>query len=61
MIKNKTILEHKIEERIYRFECDSSSPLGEVYDAINVFKANILQLIAEVEKKADEVSLEEKK
>lgn len=34
MIKNRTILEYKVNERVYEFSCDPNSPLGEIYDAL---------------------------
>jgi hypothetical protein len=51
MIKSKTLLEHKIGERIYEFHCDPNSPLGEIYDAISVMRNFIIGKINELEEK----------
>lgn len=50
MIKNNTILEVKIGERIYQFQCSPDSPLGETYDALQQMKAFIVQKMIDVEK-----------
>jgi hypothetical protein len=34
MIKQKTVLEVKIGERVYELFCQSDSPLGELHDAL---------------------------
>ena len=44
MFKQKTILEVKgADDRIYRLECDSSSPLGELYDAVFTMKNIVMK------------------
>lgn len=34
MLKTETVLEVKKEDRIYKLQCDSTSPLGELFDAL---------------------------
>ncbi len=60
MIKSKTLLEHKIGERVYEFHCDPNSPLGELHDALTVMRNFIIDKIRDIdsEKKAPECSSE---
>jgi hypothetical protein len=56
-LKNRTYLEVKIDNRIYALECDSSSSLGAVHDALAQMKAYIVERIntqSDNEKKAEE-------
>ena len=62
MFKNLSILEVKgAEDRLYRFECDPNSPLGEVHDALCSLRSFVLDQMnaqdqdrpAESEKKCD--------
>ena len=39
----------KKEGRIYSFQCDNTSPLGEVYDAIQEMRTTIVNRIQEAE------------
>lgn len=57
MIKGMTRLEHKIGERVYHFFCDQDSPLGEVYDALCIFKAKSIEIMDNAQK--DEASRRE--
>ncbi len=50
MIKHNTILEVKIGERIYQFQCSPESTLGELHDALHQMKAFIIQKIVDAEK-----------
>lgn len=50
MLKNKTTLEIKKEERIYQFIIEPTSPLGEIFDVLCQMKAYVLQVIQETEK-----------
>lgn len=50
MLKNNSVLEIKIGERIYQFHCSPDSPLGELHDAIHQMKSFIIQKIIDVEK-----------
>lgn len=43
MIKNKTIIEVKMNERIYQLECYPESPLGEVHDALCLMKSYVIE------------------
>ena len=44
MFKPKYILEVKgQDERSYRFECDTSAPLGEMHDALFTMKGVVLE------------------
>lgn len=51
MIKNKTVLETKVNERAYRLECSPDSPLGELHDAICEMKSYVVQMIHEANAK----------
>lgn len=51
MIKNKTIIEHKIGERIYEFHCTPDTPLGEGHDAACYFKAFFVDQIKQAQDK----------
>lgn len=58
-LKNRTYLEVKIDGKIYALECESSSCLGAVHDALSQMKAYIVDRInaqAENEKKAEEAA-----
>lgn len=50
MLKNITVLEVKIGERLYQMECDPNAPLGEVHDALSSMKAYIINRMAEANK-----------
>lgn len=50
MIKNKTMIEVKIGDRIYQLFCDTDSPLGELHDALAGMKAHVVKLITDHEK-----------
>jgi hypothetical protein len=45
MLKNISTLEEKVGERVYRFLCETDSPLGEVHDVICKMKSFIVQRI----------------
>jgi len=47
MIKTKSILEVKIGERIYNFECYPDSPLGECFDALSQMRGYVLNKMVE--------------
>lgn len=49
MIKSKTLLEHKIGERVYELHCDPNSPLGELHDALTVMRNFIIDKIKEID------------
>lgn len=50
MIKTQTVIEHKIGERTYQLVCTPDSPLGEIFDATNVFRGIIVDRINEAKK-----------
>jgi hypothetical protein len=50
MIKTKIVIEEKTEKRIYQFECDAESPLGEIHDILCIMKASIVEKIKEAQK-----------
>ncbi len=54
MIKNKTVLEVKIGERIYAMECAPEAPLGEVHDALCQMRAFVVQRIIDLDKAKEE-------
>ena len=45
MIKNKSVFEIKVGERIYQFQCDPDSPLAEVNDVLNIMKNHVSKII----------------
>ncbi len=66
MFKHKYVLEVKgQEDRLYRFECDASAPLGELNDALYSMKSIVVKQLNEqhekekVAKKVPEVCKEE--
>ena len=62
MLKAKTVLEVKIDERIYELYCEPEAPLGCVHDALCQMKAYVVQRIVdqqESEKKKAEPQVEE--
>lgn len=50
MLKQKSILEVKIADRNYEFQCDGSAPLGEIHDVLCQMKQYIVQRIVDAEK-----------
>lgn len=60
MIKNVTSLVHKIGERTYQFNCDPSSPLGEIHDALIIMRNFILQKMQEIDAKPEVNCAEQK-
>lgn len=67
MIKQKTVLEWKVGERLYEFQCQPDSPLGEIHDALMQFKGAIVDKmiaahqaeVAEASNQMDEENQEE--
>ena len=49
MLKNYVCLEVKKNERIYRFNCENESPLGETYDVLTEMLAYVCEKIKEVQ------------
>ena len=55
MFKQKLSIEVKgQQDRMYICQCDTSSPLGELYDALCVMRSSVLNLMNEHEKKEQE-------
>ncbi len=50
MIKNKTVIEKKIGDRIYLLLCDPDSPLGELHDALAEMKAHVIEIMNQHQK-----------
>ena len=63
MLKNLSVLEVKVDDRLYRFECDPNAPLGEVYDSVSAMKKYIYGVMKERYEKeqAEEKAVEEAK
>jgi len=66
MLKQKTLLEVKRDDREYVLECAPDSPLGQLYDVLNEMRSYIITRITdeqkaqqEANKKADAVMVEE--
>ena len=53
MLKAKTVIEVKVNDRTYQLECYSDSPLGEVYDALVSMRAFIINMMVEQQKKEE--------
>lgn len=49
MIKNKTVLEVKINDHVYQMECNADCTLGEVHDALHMMKNYIIERMQQVE------------
>ena len=55
MIKQRTVLEIKIGERLYELFCQGDSPLGELHDALMQMKGYVVdRMIAEHQKESDQ-------
>lgn len=54
MLKNKTVIEVKINDRIYSLECSPDSPLGELHDALSQMKGYVIAKMVDLEKKVVE-------
>ena len=52
MLRNKSVLEVKIGERIYALELANDSPLGEAYDAVTRIRGFIIERINEENEKS---------
>lgn len=50
MIKTLTIIEIKVGERVYHFQCSPDSPLGEIHDVLCMMKQQIVGQINEAQK-----------
>lgn len=61
MIKQKTVLEVKIGERIYELFVSGDSPLGEVYDALCQMVGVVVQKINDSQPKPQETKVEDSK
>lgn len=60
MLKQKVVLEHLIEDRIYQFECPNNAPLGEIHDSLFRF-LDFVDMKIEEARKLKEQPPEEKK
>ena len=61
MFRPKLVVDVKgEEERVYRFECDPSAPLGEISSAVSAIKKFVDEKIKEINEK-EESSKEEPK
>lgn len=54
MIKNKTILYHKIGERNYNLEVEPDSPLGELHDVLTAMRNFVIEKMKEVDQKQED-------
>jgi hypothetical protein len=62
MIKNKTVLEVKVSERVFELVLDNDSPLGEVFDAITQMQRFVVDRInAQVPQEVKDAPKEEVK
>ena len=51
MIKNKTVLEVKVNDRSYSFDCSPDSPMGEIFDVLSQMKAYVIEKMKETDEK----------
>ena len=56
MIKQKTIIEVKICDRIYELSCSGDSPLGELHDALMQMKGFCVERMVQAQKEEQAVS-----
>lgn len=49
MHKIQSVLEIQINERSYKLECSTESPLGEIYDALTKMKIFIIEKMQQAE------------
>jgi hypothetical protein len=59
MIKNRTIIEKKMGERVYELVLDPQSPLGEVFDVLCHMKSFVLEKMNKASPPAPGVPKEE--
>ena len=59
MIKQRTVLEWKVGERIYEFHCQPDSPLGEIHDSLMQFKGEIVDKMIEAHKSEEKAAEEQ--
>lgn len=53
MIKQMTVMEVKINDRTYQFQCSPDSPLGEIHDALYQMRSKVIELMMEQDKKKE--------
>ena len=51
MLRNKSVLEVKVNERNYQVECYPEASLGEVYDALMVMANHVVEIMRSQSKK----------
>lgn len=56
MIKQKTIIEVKIGDRIYELSCNGDSPLGELHDALMQMKGFCVERMVQAQKEEQEAA-----
>lgn len=56
MLKNKAVLEVKIEDKLYEFHCDADSPLGRIHDAMMMMKGWVVDRMAAAHKEEYEAA-----
>lgn len=54
MIKQKTVLEVKRNERVYELECSANSPLGELFDVLMEMKGYCVERMVAAQKEEQE-------
>ncbi len=54
MIKNQSVIEIKVGEKVYQFHCSLDSPLGEIHDILHQMKSYVLKKMIEFEQKENE-------
>ena len=54
MIKDIKVLEVKINDRMYQFQCSPDSPLGEIHDVLVLMKNEIIELMKKQDKPKEE-------
>jgi hypothetical protein len=51
MVKNKLVLEIKINDKFYQLLCDPDSQLGQLHDALSQMRQYVVQQIVDADKK----------
>lgn len=60
MLRQKAVLELKINERLYSLELANESPLGEVYDALTMLRSYVIDRMNQENEASKSKNIEEK-
>jgi len=54
MYTQKAVFEHKVDDRVYTFICNTDAPLGEVHDALMMFRGWCVERMVKAQKEHEE-------